>query len=73
VAAPYGALPEVCGKAALYADPFSPEAWSLNILSALNDETVRQALIAEGRRQAGNFTWKQAARHLFETVNAVSR
>src|ERR1700754_217517 len=73
VAAPYGALPEVCGKAALYADPFSPEAWSLNILSALNDDTVRQSLIAEGRRQAGNFTWKQAARHLFETVNAVSR
>jgi glycosyltransferase involved in cell wall biosynthesis len=73
VAAPFGALPEVCGEAALYADPFSPDAWRLSILAALDDEAVRQSLISAGRRQAGGFTWKRAARSLFESVKAVTR
>lgn len=72
VAAPFGALPEVCGKAALYADPFDPDAWSLKIRTVLNDEAVRQSLVLVGRRQAGIFTWKQAARNLFEAVKAVT-
>ncbi|SDB82270.1 glycosyltransferase family 4 protein [Paraburkholderia lycopersici] len=72
VAAPCGALPEVCGKAVLYADPFDPDAWSSNILAVLNDEAVRQSLIFAGLGQAGGFTWKQAARSLFETVRAVT-
>ncbi len=73
VAAPFGALPEVCGNAALYTDPLSPDAWRLNLLSVLNDEAVRQSLISAGHRQAGGFTWKRAARNLFETVKAVNR
>jgi glycosyltransferase involved in cell wall biosynthesis len=72
VAAPYGALPEVCGEAALYADPFSPDEWRANVLAALDDDAVRQSLICAGRRQAGNFTWKRAACSLFETVKSVS-
>jgi glycosyltransferase involved in cell wall biosynthesis len=72
VAAPFGALPEVCGKAVLYADPFDADAWRMNVLAVLNDESVRQSLISAGRRQAGGFTWRQAARSMFETVKAVS-
>jgi glycosyltransferase involved in cell wall biosynthesis len=72
VAAPFGALPEVCGKAALYADPFSPDAWRLNIRAALDDEAVRQFLISAGHRRAGEFTWKRAACKLLETVKAVT-
>jgi glycosyltransferase involved in cell wall biosynthesis len=72
VAAPFGALPEVCGKAALYADPFDANAWSQHIRTVLDDEAARQSLISAGRRQAGSFTWKQAARTLFEAVKAVT-
>ncbi|BCZ78106.1 Glycosyl transferases group 1 [Paraburkholderia steynii] len=72
VAAPFGALPEVCGKAALYADPFDADAWSEKIRTVLDDETVRQSLVSAGRRQAGTFTWKRAARSLFEAVKAVT-
>jgi len=72
VAAPFGALPEVCGEAALYADPLDPDAWSLTIRTVLNDEAVRQSLVSAGHRQAGIFTWKQAARNLFEAVKAVT-
>lgn len=72
VAAPFGALPEVCGDAALYADPFDPHAWSQKIRTVLDDSAVRQSLIAAGHRQAGIFTWKRAARNLFEAVNVVN-
>jgi glycosyltransferase involved in cell wall biosynthesis len=73
VAAPCGALPEVCGRAALYADPFSPDAWSLKIRTALDDQAVRRSLVSAGRRQAADFTWQRAACSLFETVNTLTR
>jgi glycosyltransferase involved in cell wall biosynthesis len=72
VAAPFGALPEVCGEAALYADPFDADAWSQKIRTVLDDEATREALISAGRRQADIFTWKQAARNLFDAVRAVT-
>ncbi|WP_036005662.1 glycosyltransferase family 4 protein [Paraburkholderia caribensis] len=72
VAAPYGALPEVCGKAALYADPLDPSAWSQTIRTVLDDEAVRQSLVSAGRQQADIFTWKQAARNLFEAIKTVA-
>jgi glycosyltransferase involved in cell wall biosynthesis len=72
VAAPFGAIPEVCGNAVLYADPFDADAWSMKVRMVLDDETVRQSLISVGRRQAGIFTWKQAARNLLEAVKAVT-
>jgi glycosyltransferase involved in cell wall biosynthesis len=71
VAAPFGALPEVCGEAALYADPFSEGEWSAQIRSAIDDETMRQSLVAKGHRQAGIFTWKRAAQNLIEAVQTV--
>lgn len=71
VAAPFGALPEVCGKAAIYADPFRPDEWRRHIATVLDDDTVRQTLIAAGLRQASIFTWKKAARRLIETLKAA--
>jgi glycosyltransferase involved in cell wall biosynthesis len=73
VAAPCGALPEVCGKGALFADPFRPDAWSLNIRSALDDQPVRESLITAGRSQAEHFTWQRAARSLFKIMEAELR
>ncbi|MBN3852571.1 glycosyltransferase family 4 protein [Paraburkholderia sp. Ac-20340] len=73
VAAPCGALPEVCGDAALYADPSDPDAWRERLLTVLDNADVREALVAAGRRQAGGFTWTQAARNLFDAVNAARR
>ncbi|MFX1762874.1 glycosyltransferase family 1 protein [Paraburkholderia sp. A1RI-2L] len=73
LAAPLGALPEVCGDAALYADPFDPHAWSLKIRTVLDDEALREALIAEGRRHAAAFTWERAARELLEAVKAANQ
>ncbi len=72
IAAPLGALPEVCGDAASYANPFSAPAWRTQILAALDDEPARQAMIAAGYRQAESFTWQAAARHLVDSLKAVT-
>jgi len=40
--APCGALPEVCGGAALYADPDRPEEWVRHIRALADDATLRQ-------------------------------
>jgi glycosyltransferase involved in cell wall biosynthesis len=58
-AAPSGAIPEVCGDAALYFDPTSPESIA---------ETVEQVLghpgelVARGLERAAGFSWEACAR-----------
>ncbi len=58
VASTAGALPEICGDAAVLVDPGDPFAIAEGILEA--DER-RTELAAAGRRRAVAFTWKQAA------------
>jgi glycosyltransferase involved in cell wall biosynthesis len=55
VAARAGALPETCGDAARYADPFDPDDIADQVLQAIGDD----ALAAKGRRRAAAFTWER--------------
>lgn len=66
-----GALPEVCGDAALYADHNDPQAWvaTLSRLAAAPD--LRASLITRGREQAARFTWRDAAMRLVEELLAL--
>lgn len=72
IAAPLGALTEVCGDASRYADPFSASAWREQILIALDDAFVRQSMIEAGRRQAASFTWQASARNLVASLKAAT-
>ncbi len=56
-----GAMPEVCGGGAVYADPFRPAAWLTAIEALLGDEDRRRALASAGRQRAAQFTWARAA------------
>ena len=67
VAAPCGALPEVCGKAVLYADPNAKTEWTDAFLALHGSTKLWLELLEKGRRQASRFTWERAAR----TLNAV--
>ena len=60
VAADRAALPEVCGGAALLADPDDPEAFADALLRATGPE--RAQLAAAGRERAAGFTWERSAR-----------
>jgi glycosyltransferase involved in cell wall biosynthesis len=60
VAARAGALPETCGDAARYADPFDPDDIATQVLAAMTDERLRHA----GPKRAARFTWERTAQEL---------
>lgn len=65
-------LPEVCGDAACYVDPYSVESIAEGMYKVLTDETLRQNLIIKGLERAKLFSWEKSAKeHLkvFEEVN----
>lgn len=68
VLAPCGALPEVCGDAALYADPHDPAAWADTMRRLRDEPGLRDHLVEAGRAQSGQFTWAAAGRRLVETI-----
>ena len=71
VVSPTGALPEVCGDAAIYADPHDPAAWAAEILKLSNDVALRQTLVQRGKEQAARFTWDKAARTLIRELMSI--
>jgi glycosyltransferase involved in cell wall biosynthesis len=72
IAAPCGAVPEVCGDAALIASPDEPDAW-LDQLDALEDPAVRAAVIATGRERASRYTWRSAGQALLGLLIDAAR
>jgi len=71
IVSPTGALPEVCGDAAIYADPHDPATWAAEILKLSNDVALRQTLVQRGREQAARFTWDKAARTLIHELISI--
>jgi len=61
IASNCASMPEVCGSAALYADPKSPRAWLDQIKRLHADQDLAAFLRAEGRRQAAYFSWTKSA------------
>jgi glycosyltransferase involved in cell wall biosynthesis len=59
-----GAVPEVCHDAALYGDVDDPESWVSAFRRLADQPDLRAAKIAEGRRRAAEFTWKDSGRRL---------
>ena len=55
VAARAGALPETCGDAARYADPFDQDGIADQVQAALDDDALRAA----GPRHAAQYTWER--------------
>ena len=60
VAARAGALPETCGGAARYADPFDPDDIATQVDQAIHDDALRAA----GPQHARQYTWERTAREL---------
>jgi glycosyltransferase involved in cell wall biosynthesis len=76
ISADTASLPEVGGKAVLYADPDKPAEWIDRILSLANSEELRAELISKGRQRAKMFSWNEGARQYIEELlrlNSSSR
>lgn len=74
VAAPCGALPEVCGASAVYADPHDPSAWADAISSLVEESSAdRKARCDIGRDHARAFTWERSASAVYDVIrNALT-
>lgn len=78
IAAPCGALPEVCGDQAIYAPPHDSTAWAKAVLDLAGESSAdRQARITRVRAWGARFTWDRSAQALVkvvqETLLATSR
>jgi glycosyltransferase involved in cell wall biosynthesis len=72
VVAPCGALPEVCGDAALYADSKDPAAWATAIRHLLDDDEAHVSWSARALARAGMFPWAKSARELLSLIDEVA-
>ena len=64
-------LPEVCGDAALYCDPHSPQDIADKIQRLMRDETLRETLRHEGLARARTFSWDQCAQETLVVLEQV--
>lgn len=60
-----GALPEICGDAALYADPLNIDDVCDKIVMLEKDDELRLKLIKKGRERSKKFSWQEStAKHM---------
>ena len=68
VAAPAGAIPEVCRDAVIYAGMDDAGEWARAVAAIATDPALREAKIAAGRARAAAFTWRAAGIRLCEAL-----
>lgn len=64
------ALPETCGQAALYCDPYSTQDIGQKLATLLRDAAMREDLRAKGLEHVKSWTWAKAAHVLDQIVQA---
>lgn len=70
LAASAGAVPEVCGDAALWFDAEGPRTPAAALMRLLDEPGLADDLRARGRARAESFSWPAAARRLLALVDA---
>jgi glycosyltransferase involved in cell wall biosynthesis len=70
LAASAGAVPEVCGDAALWFDAEGPRTPAAALARLLDEPGLADELRARGRARASDFSWPAAARRLLALVDA---
>ena len=66
-----GALPEVCGDAALYFDPLNPLDIADKIKLVMSDVNLRENLKKKGLERAKKFTWDKSAQETLSVIEKV--
>lgn len=60
-----GALPEVCGDAALLVDPYHVDGIAQALASLIRDESLRGRLAEAGRARAAQFPWERTVSEIW--------
>jgi glycosyltransferase involved in cell wall biosynthesis len=72
VASRASCLPEVAEGAALLVDPNNVDGLASALELVLLDTDLRSRLIEEGRKRAGEYTWRRAAERLLDVYRMVA-
>ena len=64
-------LPEICGDAALYCDPHSPQDIADKIQRLMSDEVLREDLRQKGLGRAKQFSWDACAQETLAVLEQV--
>ncbi len=68
VAAPCGALPEVCGNAAIYAGADAPDEWATALRGLVDSACIRDQYKALGVVNASRYRWSDSAHQLIGLI-----
>lgn len=63
-----GALPEVCGDATCYVDPYDVNSIASAIKKLLSDNSYRNNLILLGKQQAAKYDWQNAVEVILQKI-----
>lgn len=66
------AMPEVCGDAAIFINPGSPEEIAGKINELMINEPLCGQLIKKGLERAAGFTWKKTAEAIMKSIHAAT-
>lgn len=70
-AARAGAIPEVCGDAALYFDPRSEDEMTVAMQTLIQEPELRERLRDAGRARVQAFAWKASAQRLLDWIGRI--
>lgn len=62
-------LPEVCGDAALYVNPYSVDSIQRGLEKIITDEKLRKRLIDKGKEHAKKYNWEKSTKKLVEIIS----
>jgi glycosyltransferase involved in cell wall biosynthesis len=68
-----GALPEVCGDAALYFDPLDSDSIAAALRRAITDSELRSNLVRMGRTRESQFSWARSAEMTLSVYGQAAR
>lgn len=71
IASNAASIPEVCGDAALYFNPYHPEDIAEKILTFISDEQLQNDLREKGLKRSKLFSWEKCAEQTIKVIEEV--
>jgi len=65
-------LPEICGDAAYYVDPYDVDSIAEGIYKVATDEHLRKTLIDKQTKRVAMFSWEKSAQEMLKVIKEVS-
>lgn len=71
IVANVASLPEICGEASYYVDPYSIDDISQGMKELTSNESLRQELIVKGYVRVSHFNWESSAKQLVNIIENI--